>query len=309
MTTQFTIIDVSEWPEGDEPERMGTRGKEWLVEPDTDPEVPWLFKAIRCKDLPKRGRRCFDEDWAELLATEAAGMLGVPAAEVRLAVRHEDRGVISRSLLVDVDGTSLADGLTHGNELLQAQDPRYDKDQVREAVGYTLNTVWQALDGISAPPGSPQPVVSAAHAFAGYLVLDALVAGTDRHHENWGALHWGTRRWLAPSYDHGTCLGFQLEDEMRTQYLDGNDSATMDVWVMRGTSSHFEGRPGLVYLATDALTRVPLVVRDHWYERIESFDLESWWDTLSRVPSPLMSHPARRFAYEVVRLNRERLLE
>ena len=221
---------------------MGTRWKVWLEDPRgnlwvEDPEVPkllWLFKAVRCKDLPDGTRRCFEEDWAEFLATEIATHLGMPAAQVRMAY-------------------------------------------------------WSGMDGI--------------------LTLDALIANTDRHHENWGALARGSERWLAPTFDQGTCLGFEGSDEMRLRYLEQASGHGMDLWVRRGRSNHFEGRPGLVELAAEALQRVPAQVARHWLERVEAFDLEWWRDTLESVPQHRMSHPARNFAFEVVRLNRERLLD
>lgn len=309
-TNRSTAVrDVWTWSVGDEPEDMGTRGKEWLVEPDTQPEIPWLFKAVRRKVLQDGRVRYFGEDWAELLATEAAKMLGIPAAHVELAVRNQECGVISRSLLVDADGCSIADSLDHGNELLQARNPRYDKAQTWEATGYTLDAVWGVLNGIAAPADTPSPVTTAGDTFAGYLVLDALVAGTDRHHENWGVLSRGSRRWLAPTFDHGTCLGFQNEDQRRLMYLDGKSSATMSGWVARGKSNHFEGRPNLVELARAALERLAPPVRQHWLDRVSTFSLEDWTDTVNRVPESWMSQPARRFACEVVRLNRDRILQ
>jgi hypothetical protein len=80
-------------------------------------------------------------------------------------------------------------------------------------------------------------------------------------------------------------------------------------WVRRGRSNHFEERPGLADLAADALRRVPGHVAAHWLERVEAFDLQWWRDTLDSVPQNRMSHPARNFAFEVVRLNRERFLD
>jgi hypothetical protein len=49
--------------------------------------------------------------------------------------------------------------------------------------------------------------------FPGYLMLDALIGNTDRHHENWGArvlagLGNGRRMAvLAPTYDHASSEG------------------------------------------------------------------------------------------------------
>lgn len=310
-----TVIDVSSWTPEEDPEWMGTRTKVWLRDPEfwvEDPKGPkllWLFKAVRCKELQDGTRRCFEEDWAEWLATELASHLGIPAAQVQMARWTGMDGILSRSLLRDERGRRLADKLEHGNELLQAADPTYDKDQHGQAVGYTLDAVWAALESVGIPPGCAPPISTATDLFAGILTLDALVANTDRHHENWGALASGSERWLAPTFDQGTCLGFQEPDEMRMRYLEQATGHGADVWVRRGRSNQFEGRPGLVDLAAEALRRVPRQVAAHWLERVEAFDLPWWRDTLDSVPQNRMSHPARNFAFEVVRLNRERLLD
>lgn len=303
----FPVWNVTDWWPAEDPDDIGAREKIWLEDPWAE-GVEWLFKAIRCKTLHNGEEQCFGEDWAEKLATEAAGMLGVPAVQIELAERGMQRGVASRLMLVQSDGTRVADNLVLGNELLQAVDPLYDKSQRGEAVGYTLAAVRRALQGIGAPPGSPEPLKDAFDLFAGYLVLDALVASTDRHHENWGALTQGDSQWLAPTFDHGTCLGFQNSSAKAEAILDDPGQVDVETWVSRGKSNHFEGRPKLVALADEALNAVRPDVAAYWLARVQSFDLDEWRDTLGRVPDHRMSHPARRFAHEVVRLNRERLL-
>lgn len=302
------VIQVSHWIPAEEPEWMGTRWKVWLEDPDV-PDLLWLFKAVRCKQMPDGTRRCFEEDWAEWLATEVATHLGIPAAQVRMARWSGMDGIISRSLLQDDRGRPLADKLEHGNEMLQAADPTYDKAQHGQAAGYTLDAVWAALEGVGVPSGCDPPITESTQLFAGILILDALIANTDRHHENWGALASGSERWLAPTFDQGTCLGFQGPDDMRRRYLERSTGHGVEVWVERGRSNHFEGKPRLIELAIDALDRVPESVAAHWIARVEAFDLERWRDTLASVPQARMSHLARSFAFEVVHLNRERLLD
>jgi hypothetical protein len=62
----------------------------------------------------------------------------------------------------------------------------------------------------------PEAAVRRQTQFAEYVVLDAIIGNTDRHHENWGVLrrHLGTR-WvsrLAPTFDHASSLGRELVD-------------------------------------------------------------------------------------------------
>src|SRR5690606_14933665 len=64
---------------------------------------------------------------------------------------------------------------------------------------------------------SPDASDRAKRQIGGYLVLDAVIGNTDRHHENWGILRKKTGTgyvgYLAPSFDHASSLGRELHDE------------------------------------------------------------------------------------------------
>lgn len=55
------------------------------------------------------------------------------------------------------------------------------------------------------------------------LLLDAWIGNGDRHHENWGIIRKKTTstseetEHLAPTYDHASCLGRDLNDSQRLQ--------------------------------------------------------------------------------------------
>ena len=60
---------------------------------------------------------------------------------------------------------------------------------------------------------------------ASYVVLDALIGNTDRHHENWGLLakiDGALKLDIAPSFDHASSLGRELHDEKRLQIIKEN---------------------------------------------------------------------------------------
>ena len=80
----------------------------------------------------------------------------------------------------------------HGNELLAAAIYGYDKSALRHNQQYSLANIKKALDGYSAP--APYAGAPAFDWFAGYLMMDALVAGRDRHYENWGVISCGAAR-------------------------------------------------------------------------------------------------------------------
>lgn len=284
---------------------LGSKPKQWLEAPDG---VQWLFKVARTKTVAGE-MRVFGEDWSEKAAREIGLLLGIPVPEVQLAHRTTAAGKLERGSLVR-NFLHQGEALAHGNELLARADPNYDRDRTREVVGYTLDAVWAALDGYGPPPGMDAVISTAAAAFAGYLVFDALIANTDRNHENWAAvIPFRGQPWRAPSFDHATSLGFQEPSDRKRDWLADGSGAAVHRWAENGRSSHFEGKPGLVELACAALRRVPAAAATYWRERIASLSPTVWRTTIDAVPADLLSQHDRTFASEIVRVNQERLLD
>lgn len=170
-------VDVSTW-EVFEVEQSGTSVAEWLVEPSTG--VLWLHKPT---DIPANGVEQ-SEDWAEVVATQGAVLFGVPCARTRLCVRDGRRGSISRSIRPDTHDL-------HHRAVVLADVPGFvpqveggprATDPSRPGVrrpGHTLDNIRDALDGVISPPGFGLPEwLTAFDVFAGYAVLDALIANT-----------------------------------------------------------------------------------------------------------------------------------
>jgi len=218
-TAPFRVLEVS----GDASEKveaMGTKEKFWFHDPDLG---PLLFKFSRTET---------GEHWAEKLAAEIADCAGIPHARYELARCAGRPGVVSVPFL---DARDRREFLIHGNEILSARDgsyptgsdapkfgvSRHTVDAVFSAIGgetIALPREWQPLDGVS----------TASEVFVGYLLLDALVGNTDRHHENWGYVECandsGLRaRHLAPTYDHASSLGRELSDDERVRRLATKD--------------------------------------------------------------------------------------
>lgn len=149
-----------------------------------------LWKEARSHGkLPEYGV----DSCAERIAAEIAYLLGVLAVPAELAVRHSQRGVITER----IEGE-----LRHGDELLSALMPEYERDRRGPVPGYDLESIQSVL----AEYRGWSDGMSACDCFTGLLVFDALIGNTDRHHENWAVVqNSGT---LAPSFDHGASLGF-----------------------------------------------------------------------------------------------------
>lgn len=291
VTHMFEVVDVSEWSVDEIDEQLGTKEKCWMR------ERQWLFKQVREGRAGVSG-----EDWAEKVVEQLGVLLGLPVAEVQLAVRHQRRGIISKTF-VDAEGR-----LEHGNELLVRVDRDYDRDLARHNERYTVPAVKAALAGVGPPSGYEQlAALDAFDVWSGYLVLDAWVAGRDRHHENWGVIAKGHVRELAPSFDHGNALGFQEPLEAQERMLE--DQEALGTWARRGRSHHFAGKPRLTDLANQALTLASTEAANLWRQQLALVHDDDCAAVLEQVPAALMSVPARMFCLEMLKTNRRRLTD
>jgi HipA-like C-terminal domain len=185
-------------------EQLGSKPKFWVLLGDER----WLFKEAR----PATG-----EDWAEKVAAEIAKAIGIRSAAVELAEYQGRRGCISRNF-VDVKS---GQALVHGNEVLARQVTGYDKAKVFRQSDHTLENIQAALHGLWPRDRANGALTE----MAGYIVLDALIGNTDRHHENWGLLlnvqtdPRAINLSMAPSFDHASSLGRELRDERRLELL------------------------------------------------------------------------------------------
>jgi hypothetical protein len=212
MTIVYAVEDVTAWPRIGV-EQMGTKRKFWC----RHPRGPLcLFKFSRAQA---------GEAWSEKIASEVAAALGLPHAEIELATCEGERGTSS----VDFTNGKAYGGLIHGNELLLELDPHYPKHgQNFRVAQHTLDRIFKVLSQpfIGIPEGfaGPSSIASACDLFVGYLLLDALITNTDRHHENWAILLQPTvdgsrRAVLAPTFDHASSLGRELPDGRRIEKL------------------------------------------------------------------------------------------
>ncbi len=278
MGVQDTVADVSAWVLEDE-EPLGARDKVWIRDSADAHGVRWLFKQPRGSGLPEPGA----DLWAEVLASRVAALLPLPAAEARFATWDGEHGVISHTVGAP---------LVHGNELLAIRDGGYQRHQVGHVPGYDLDAIAEVLSDYA---GS-EPGMAAFDSFAGYLAFDALIGNTDRHHENWAVLE--PSHALAPSYDHGASLGFNVPLDRR---------ADVEAVAERGRARHFLNKPSLTALAWQALERVDGSVRDLWLARVEQLDLEAVREAAAGVPGGWMSEGARTFVVDFIAANRRRL--
>lgn len=300
-TQTYEDVDVTDWAVvGDEV--LGTKPKRWLRHPETGEH--WLMKDATYSQGSDGARYRKGDDWSERVANGVAARLGLPAARTELAASRTGEepklGVISRSVLAASQGDSVRAVLIPGNQLLA--EPVTGRDRS----AYTPATIRQALEEVHAPNGVDADL-TAWEVFTGYLVLDAVVGNTDRHEENWAVLDRAGRRSLAPTFDHASCLGFQLPDEQRRDRLETRDYRyTPEAYADRA-KTHFAGKPHPVAVARQAIEMPGTYPHSLWMDRCREIDrlVEPIW----LIPEDRMSLPAREFAERVLRRNCQRLLD
>ena len=258
----------------------------------------WLFKYPR----PNSG-----EHWAEKIAAEVAAVLDIPHAEVELAVCLSVRGSISKSLL------SPTEWLLHGNECLSdlfliqnlsdERLPFYDTKKISGQADHNLAMIFSAIEQYGWDRSD----------FAEYIVLDAIIGNTDRHHENWAWLRDENALEpprLAPSFDHASSLGRELTEGRRERLLDHGQVGAYSERAPGAIYWFEEGRNGpaplqLVRLAVD---EYPDLFRTGLY-KLSGLTEDHILDVVNRIPQGWMTELQRTFAVELMKYNLGQLRE
>jgi len=276
-----------------EPEAMGSKRKFWYRAPAPN-HGNWLFKYPQ----PNTGQH-----WAEKVAAEVAACLSIHHARVELAVIQGERGSATESFARD------RRELIHGNQILAGVVLGYDATATFRHSRHSLGNIWNALERVFV---SPDAARRAKQVLAGYLVLDAVIGNTDRHHENWGVLRRQVgdrlRGFLAPSFDHASSLGRELLDERRARYL------------RDGRVGHYsENGHGGIYWSESGrrgpspLDLVRYAVAEHRpmflpaLQGLARLTLDAVRDIVQRVPDDWMSPTAREFTTTLLRYNVQEL--
>ena len=271
---------------------MGSKKKFWYRQQEDGPD--WLFKYPR----PNTG-----EHWAEKIAAEVASLLGIPHATVELARFGDERG--SASLSFTPSGMELV----HGNQLLGRVFSDYNPDLTFRQSDHTLSNILTVMERMFVADEAKE---RAKFLIADYLVLDALIGNTDRHHENWGIVR---RRkgdaWeglVAPSFDHASSLGRELED-MRRRRLMAEKNVSKYIARGRGaiywSESDLRG-PSPVELLRHAASTYPDLLSSA-LAKLDRLEEESIFTMIERVPDGWISVSAREFAIAVMHSSLEQL--
>ena len=279
-----------------QPEDMGGKEKFWYRKPGND-ESDWLFKYPR----PNSG-----EHWAEKVAAEVSGLLEIPCARVELAIFQGVRGSVSESFL------SQNQQLFHGNQILSRGVGDYDEGRRFGQSRHTLENIWLALDLVFE---EVEGADAAKIRFAEFLVLDAVIGNTDRHHENWGVAWRSTEDggrigYLAPSFDHASSLGRELKNQRRDGLLANNRIGN---YLEKGSGGVYwsesdRNGPSPLELLKMAYSEHPALLNPI-LSKVAELDNEAVIEIVGRIAGDWMTDAARRFAMQLIIYNCEVLRE
>lgn len=288
-------------------EQMGSKPKFWFS-PTSKLEERWLYKSAR----PGTG-----DDWSERIAAELALLLGLPRAQVELGIHAHGMGTISRKF--NPKGSTLV----HGNEILSELNPKYppQEENIKKALRvkeHTLDAIFQAFAQLEVGlPTDWSPLAgirSAADMFTGYLLLDAWIGNTDRHHENWACVRLadGTRM-IAPTYDHAASMGALLREEERARRLATKDNNyTVEAFAGKALSALYatpgDARPMLTLDAFRLATQSCPAAARVWLDRLAAVTRKAVIEVISRVPEQRMTINSRLFAQKLLEGNQTKLL-
>jgi len=296
MSDPFSILEVTSEMRSDI-EQLGSKPKFWFKHQEEN----WLFKEARENT---------GEDWAEKVASEIASQLGLPTHHTELAVWEGKRGCAVKSFI-----TSNQSVLVHGNELLGGLIADYEKEKEWGQADHTFENIVSVLEKLFSTDKARR---AAASRMVGYLVFDALVGNTDRHHQNWGVLL--ERRdqpgqqanfslQLAPTFDHASSLGRELTDEARLRHL---QEGSIERYIHKGRGGIFENSQAKHGMSPMALARMlaqcyPKFFKS-WQTRVRKLPEADWVALLNHVPCERISEPGRAFALAFLSSSR-RLLQ
>ena len=275
---------------------MGTKDKFWVTIPGDHEK--WLFKQTRQSAGSWTG-----EHWAEKVAAEIAELMDLPHAIVEIASFNGRPGSISRRFAeLSLPGTALA----HGNVLLPSLVFNYDPRKMHGQRDHTLTNILRVIDKTFIDHEDRE---IALYHLMGYLVLDALILNTDRHHENWALIRYtsatgkdvGHR--MAPTFDHASSLARNAT------------ASQIKAWncAPAAVERYARNAPGAIYASTSdkrglnpiellklALRLKPKHVRS-WLQKLHTLDPDALTMTVERVPESEIDPEHKRFTAALLR--------
>jgi hypothetical protein len=300
MSDLFPIYQLTEEMKvvTDRPKQLkGVLNKSWYEHPELG---LCLFKAATSPRMPIPNVR---NDWSEKVVYEISKLLDLPAAryEFALAWNEERQSFIEGSLSINClpsgfESIAGGDFLTSSIRDYETGYPSsYSVENVltslaQNEVGCPQN--WAGITGIA----------RATDLFVGYLILDAVCTGVDRHPNNWEVMLGDGRLDLVPSFDHGSSLGGNLSESTRVTIA----ASDFDPNLMKSAFWNNAGRVNPIQAFEIAANLYPDAAQI-WLGRLIQIDLDRIEAIFDRIPVERIRPLAAKFAQDLLESNRDRI--
>jgi hypothetical protein len=294
MSDSFPIYQVTEMMKVAEDYSIQLKGvlsKSWYEHPELG---LCLFKAATSPRVPIPNVR---NDWVEKVVYEISKLLNLPTAryEFALAWNEERQSFVPGSLSVNC----LPPGAESipGGDLLANTLPNYEAGY---PLSYSIENVLKAL--AQNEVGCPQNWVGiagidrATDLFVGYLALDAVCGGVDRHPNNWEVMVVDGRLDLVPSFDHGSSLGGNLSESTRVTIAASGFAPNL----MKSAFWNNTERIDPIQAFEIAVRLYPQIV---WQQRLKAITPTQIQDIFARIPEGRITPAAAKFAIDLLESN------
>lgn len=289
-------------------EQLGTKEKFWFNDEDE-------------KKLFKIGRPGTGEDWVEVVSAEICKILNIPHAKYEFAEYEGNQGTITTNF-VPKNGR-----LIHGNEVLvrayshihiaYQETLKYKLRDYKLRVIKGILTLPTTLNGIPINPQidmskNDKEIKSAFDMFIGYIMLDCLISNQDRHHENWGIIIIDKDIFLAPTFDHASGLGNKETDTEKFDRLNSKDKGYQVKSFVKRARTPFYHKSDKTLSTVEAFKLCvewnPIATK-YWLDKLDRIDEETLYSIFNQIPDHIISEISVKFAIEIIKENKIRLLE
>lgn len=252
------LIDVTNWEIDEKKQVSGTREKYWLIHPET--KQRFLFK------IPKEDT---GEAWAEKIASEVGKAMGLSMMHVKLAKRDNTIAVLAENFV------NKQEELFEGGDLFFTVADDFERYNLKY---YDFFNIMKVLSEFQLDRD-----------FIKIPVFDAFIGNQDRHCDNWGIIDGKNGYRLAPIYDSGASLGFQLkEDRINLMFKDLNKFKAFSNRSFSLIGLPNKKKPRFLELLTVIRQYYPLEVREAIY-LIHIIDEELLDGIIETIPEEVMS--------------------
>mgnify|MGYP000521846147 FL=1 len=302
------VVYTKDWDSGQLSYEEGAREKSTVYSPERS-EYEFL-KSDHMYLSKKSNKRYPVQFWMEIVAYRLGSICGVTVPPAFVSIDKDDVcRALSEWFYTEKNTGDHFESYITGYLLLKEFDEKLDK---KYGTRHCLPLLIKYLE-FWGDNGSIRPVMI--ESFFRCFVFDALIANTDRHHENWGMIF---RKkgdqysgGISPAFDNGTSLGHNYVEEKLDALLENKD------WLNKYVSDgyhHLRKEPeGDNYKHTELIEHL-ISVYPYLIEVLQellSFDMECVGIMLKEltefeVPVKFTKERAR-FTYAIIEAKREAL--